>query len=371
MEHNKTYKDFYESQKVTILDKNIKMIKYLSVTTVVVLLIFLMLAIFFYDEEERRVLTTVFTFSAVLFTMVFCVCTFIIEKPVQNYKVRTIFIWFIMIAYMILVIYGNTFTIKNGRGVFFPLLLSILPSLLILRIRETLAYLVAATTLFIVLNLVYKEGDVRMVQIYIALGAFFISAPYNYAINKLRLRDLYNTYRYQVEAQIDVLTQLPNRRAFYEMSDELFKNQKFQSIAFFIIDIDALKTINDTSGHQAGDAMILKVAEVLRNYAIHNQYAVYRYGGDEFVACATNYNADRIMESLDELYQNIYTFNQNGGLKQDVELSLSIGVYYNDRVSKSREEMLSIADEALYMAKDKGKNQYVFLDDEALEESQL
>lgn len=150
-------------------------------------------------------------------------------------------------------------------------------------------------------------------------------------------------------ATMDSLTRLPNRRYFYEVILKKVMEENSQKVVF-MFDIDDFKHINDTAGHLAGDAVITQVAEVVSN-TIGKENLLARWGGDEF--CGIIYDngacADQMME---EFRQKISDMK----IREDGSVSISIGYVVVNRI-ENIDDMISMADRALYISKSKGKNQ--------------
>ena len=165
---------------------------------------------------------------------------------------------------------------------------------------------------------------------------------------------------YLTEARTDGLTQLANRRAFDAKIEEMFTAYRKggKSFALAIIDIDHFKTINDTYGHQSGDDVLRFIAAAFRQ-SFENAYMIARYGGEEFVLILPSpmrLAADRI----DALRKRIAKEHIDTDGKQ-LQIQFSAGL------SEPRQELVAAhmirrADEALYSAKNMGRNRVYFHD---------
>ncbi len=158
-------------------------------------------------------------------------------------------------------------------------------------------------------------------------------------------------------ARTDALTGLANRRYFYKYVEE---NRANQGMAVCFIDLDRFKQLNDTYGHQSGDAALLGVAELLRR--TFPKDFITRLGGDEFVvailgAVTVNDVKDRL-DALTEAAREFFLMDEclRG-------LSMSIGVAISEDEDTSLELLLKRSDEALYYSKTHGKGRYTFYDD--------
>lgn len=147
-------------------------------------------------------------------------------------------------------------------------------------------------------------------------------------------------------ARLDPLTQVSNVKTFYE--EMLTLETTEDSFAVLLVDVDDLKKINDTHGHQAGSAAIRSVANVLRK-ATRGSDSVARYGGDEFVVILRKTDRAGCQIAINRIRQVL----KNEVLPQapGVELSVSIGVAMSGEDGSTSEELLTVADEHMYSDK--------------------
>lgn len=143
----------------------------------------------------------------------------------------------------------------------------------------------------------------------------------------------------------DVMTGLYNRAYFEETILKLEANRK-DPISIVIVDLNYLKKTNDTLGHQAGDKLIRRVAEVL-NAAFDSEKIVARIGGDEFAIILQNTNEE---EANDYLRQIQMLVNLNNKYYREPELSVSAGAATSKR-NINLEKVISLADDAMYYNK--------------------
>ena len=162
----------------------------------------------------------------------------------------------------------------------------------------------------------------------------------------------------QEQANRDYLTKLYNRRYLYEMGNALFSSAKRNSIQIVIamVDIDFFKRINDTYGHDIGDMAIVSVAQAISR-SFRTSDIVARMGGEEFCIVAVNNDAPE--ETMNRLRLQIEKLAIPLDEKESIHLTVSIGV--STKLADSLDEMINHADEALYKAKQGGRNQVVLL----------
>ena len=150
---------------------------------------------------------------------------------------------------------------------------------------------------------------------------------------------------------IDELTQLKNRRGFFELAEQALKSahRDQQTMALFFMDLNGLKQINDTLGHMAGDDALRDTAQVLRN-TFRGSDIVARIGGDEFVALAHLHSELDVETLCARLREHQREFNASH--QRPYEVDLSIGATLVDEPAEQNlEEFIARADEAMYQEK--------------------
>jgi len=171
----------------------------------------------------------------------------------------------------------------------------------------------------------------------------------------------------QAEAQLkylathDYLTSIPNRYSFEEsLKKAVAKARRGKESALLLIDIDNFKLVNDTKGHAAGDDLLIIIASFIKRH-LRESDSLARLGGDEFGVLLEEVTVDEarlVAEKLRQITEeNNFCLLQYGCFN----LSLSIGFVLIDGALNSQ-ELLSLADTALYAAKEKGRNRVVLLD---------
>lgn len=155
----------------------------------------------------------------------------------------------------------------------------------------------------------------------------------------------------------DALTGLLNRPGIFDILHKQIQRAKRggYGIAVIMIDIDYFKTINDTYGHLAGDAVLCEIACRLTQSARSHEY-IGRYGGEEFLAILSPYNQEGALRAA-ERFRNAVAGKEIKANETFVSVTISLGVAVGAE-SKMLDEKLLLkkADEALYQAKHKGRN---------------
>ena len=159
-------------------------------------------------------------------------------------------------------------------------------------------------------------------------------------------------------ATYDSLTGLFSRREFMRISEiEIERSKRFhRHMVIMMLDIDHFKNVNDTFGHQIGDAVLKIVSDVLRkNLRITDQIG--RYGGEEFVIIKPETNMEQSKIVAEKLRNAIETVD----FPKVGKVTISCGMSeYNGKSSTSLEELIAIADKKLYEAKKSGRNKVAF-----------
>lgn len=167
------------------------------------------------------------------------------------------------------------------------------------------------------------------------------------------------------QATHDGLTGLPNRRVLLDALDELVVREPPARFAVLELDVDRFKLVNDSLGHPAGDALLVAFAARLRG-AVREGDLLARLGGDEFVVLAHRVedrdDAARVAERLQLALSEPISVQG-----QELRPSVSIGIALPAGGKVGATELLSRADTAMYLAKERGRDRCEFYDDELRE----
>lgn len=157
------------------------------------------------------------------------------------------------------------------------------------------------------------------------------------------------------KATVDNLTRLHVRRYFFQRLSELVKKarQREQPLSLLMLDLDHFKRLNDTYGHPAGDAVLRSAGKLLRSL-VRNVDVASRYGGEEFAVILPDADvevASRIGERIRAAIA-AHGFEHDGD-RHSVTVSIGIASLHED---ERRDHLIKRADQALYDAKDRGRN---------------
>ena len=155
----------------------------------------------------------------------------------------------------------------------------------------------------------------------------------------------------------DTLTKVHNRRYFDEKIESETKNSILNGtpLSLIIVDIDHFKQVNDTFGHTAGDQVLSKVASLL-NHSVRKDDTVARYGGEEFVMILPGAKLEVTSMIAERIRNQVETTRFEVGEGQ-IHLTISLGISnLPSHRARSQEELIKMADHALYQAKRGGRN---------------
>ncbi len=156
-------------------------------------------------------------------------------------------------------------------------------------------------------------------------------------------------------SESDPLTGLANRRSLERVFDEQFSDRAAGSVVLMMIDLDHFKAFNDRHGHQAGDRCLMEVArELERCLSSHGGHAA-RFGGEEFVAVFLERPTSDAAGVAEELRASLSRLAIPTGASAVCGVTASIGVVRTQR-PQTMGELIARADEALYRAKQNGRN---------------
>jgi len=169
-----------------------------------------------------------------------------------------------------------------------------------------------------------------------------------------RILELYEALRYQ--ASHDPLTNVLNRGAIFKcLKTEISRSERRQSpLGVGLLDIDYFKRVNDTHGHMVGDIVLCEVVHRIGS-ALRDYDTIGRYGGEEFLIIVPGVDESSVLEVFDRVKRSICQTDITTGEEAKLRVTVSIGVCVYTK-SIGIDNFISLADEALYTAKEEGRN---------------
>jgi diguanylate cyclase (GGDEF)-like protein len=173
-------------------------------------------------------------------------------------------------------------------------------------------------------------------------------------------------FRHKTAAMIDPLTGIANRRAFLQASDDMMRQQgsEERSVSVILFDLDHFKSINDRFGHALGDRVLQIFADTVRiNLRPTDIFG--RLGGEEFAACLRNVGAEYTVALADRIRGD---FEKAAAIIAGTTIggTVSVGLVVSQQAPFDLHALLGRADQALYAAKERGRNRVELAGDEAL-----
>ncbi len=164
----------------------------------------------------------------------------------------------------------------------------------------------------------------------------------------------------QIASMTDELTQLSNRRYIINLINARISEKSLTGTHVLMLDIDHFKKINDTFGHSKGDDVLKRISSLLKS-RFNPEHAVARLGGEEFLLAVNHRDTETALEIAETLREAI----ENMAWREDtLKATVSIGVY-QVKDDDTLEHILHCVDEALYAAKNNGRNQICMYIEEA------
>lgn len=232
----------------------------------------------------------------------------------------------------------------------------------------TLINLVVGSTLFYSINQFYlnlSPNDFLATTVSARIGIFMMAlAPLTVALISHNRSTLFNQLRHHVD--YDNLTQAMSRRNFLESTLNrlrLIKPHK-KPFALLMIDLDYFKRVNDTYGHQIGDSTLQHFVKITQQ-TLRQQDLFGRLGGEEFAIFLGDIQPPEALKVAQRIQENLEKSPLILPDQTVLIIRVSIGLLHHNESNENLEELLGRADQALYKAKELGRNQ-VYVYNEAL-----
>lgn len=194
--------------------------------------------------------------------------------------------------------------------------------------------------------------EIVSVLLYICIQILIVNNAFSliWIVNSTLNSDL------ETQARLDPLTKMLNRRAFNDEINKELARSKRESLTFSIImaDIDHFKGINNSSGHLAGDSILISFAKIVTdNLRINDVFA--RYGGEKFLILLPNTEKKYAAETAERI-RKVVEINNHHFNGKDINYTVSLGVTAFDIDAQNKDDLFEHVETALYEAKTRGRN---------------
>ena len=318
--------------------------------------------------EERQTLIDALRFGVILPT---CVAMLLVTYTDLYSR------WFTRVAQIVLPLHSICFIVfdalmhKQGYSLSSMMPLLVLAPYLLFSMLQAQALQTSAMVVVIYALGGYLgglESGQRMFDLFIVLFSAALGVALHYSLQKAVRHNYLSTQLMSESLNRDALTGIHNRRMFDDHATRLWQQAMRTEVpvALLMIDIDHFKAFNDHGGHQAGDACLVKVAGMLSRAARRPLDLTARYGGEEFAVLL--YDIDRA--GVEEVCRELHTNLANLGVTHPAfsggrSVTISIGAAcVRPLPGRHVEGLIQLADEALYTAKERGRNRTVVMDRE-------
>lgn len=261
---------------------------------------------------------------------------------------------------------SGTMLFRQGNSAMMVGLLVVVPFLLLDQLWRFYTFQIAATLLFCVLSFYMKTFEIALVDVLNTVGFTILACvvgTYNIRLKMSALRARALIIR---QRDTDQLTGLSTRGAAETVIANWLETGQ-GTAAFFLLDIDYFKSINDSLGHLKGDQVLVESARQMRDL-FRRSDCVARFGGDEFLIFMTNVSDVSWLFEKAEALNGVLCQTVTEG-EQSITVSASIGMTLCTP-GESFDDIYGRADRALYAVKEQGRNGYRFYDS-SMEQSHL
>ena len=208
------------------------------------------------------------------------------------------------------------------------------------------------------------KSDDEEIALFLKSGANdFIKKPFSKEEFSCRINNsieaLENIQEITNQAIRDFLTGLYNRRYFFKEVSKYFNDaiENGESFSIAMVDIDHFKKINDTYGHDTGDKVIVKLADLLRSETSKDDI-VARFGGEEFCILLKDISSEKAIDSMERIREKVENSVMFSDKDKEIRYTISIGLATT--YENTLDDTVNEADMHLYSAKEGGRNQVVY-----------
>lgn len=335
----------YHAIETRLYERNHKSLRDVCFFTMILGFIFLILILFKVMPQRMLVPYCYLTVISLVFFLVF-------NLPfTKSIKTGKIFLYiYLYLLFFFTTLLGTKYSLYSTFAVFFNVMIVFLPTLFIESPSRAIVIIISNVIIFDLMVLHYKTGIVLVSDLTNSLIFGLLAIYCNFRITSMIVKQFAYERKIEKEKNYDGLTKIMNK----EYSEKMIKDALEHHIpgCLLIIDIDHFKQFNDNYGHSYGDEVLYKVAQGLKEI-FRDEDIIGRFGGDEMIVFMYRANVDNAKAKAEDYRERLKVV-----FKDKSPVTYSIGIASSDETFQY-ETLLNNADDALYFAKDHGRDQVV------------
>ena len=340
---------YLREEREEIASSNLSTLRYASLFTVVLLIVLLVLAFLFIRDWTP----SPFHLAFLPVSIAVCAAAWFAKNASSPRRSAVLCTLFQAVVYLFIVLI-DTLGGPDAPTSFVQIACVALPSLFVLPAAITYGLLAAAEALYAILVLTTKNPFIAQYDIYGMIAGIFFALCVSQLVMASRLHAHELKLRFEAMSKQDTLSSLYNKRAFFDAARAYFeKRNPESSCSLSIIDIDDFKVLNDTFGHDMGDKVLSRTGDILMELYRPTDL-IARFGGDEYLVLADRMTDENIIRRrYDELSVRIA---EEAAAISGMTITFSMGTVHTHDQDVDFSKLFQQADEALYAAKEAGKN---------------
>lgn len=345
---------YFREARGEITEKNLQLLKTLSLITAVMLL-------FFYLLTPLIIRGWTITPQHLLFLpaalTVYLIAVFYQKRGRLSSRVVTGLCLLFGAVLFVFIILIDVLPNPNTPSSFMPVLCIALPVLFILPFHQIYTLTLLFESVYIILVSLLKTPQMGQYDIFDSVVGVVFSIAVAQTIIRLRIQDHEIRLKYKQLSTQDTLSGILNKKACEEEAEHYLRSRDpSASCMMIILDIDDFKRVNDSLGHYTGDVLLRRIGDMLRE-TFRATDIIGRFGGDEFmVLIKESSDKDALEEKCRAIQERLLRFSPEDS---PIQVKCSIGGVLVKRQEADFASLFKQADDAMYEAKRRGKNRYV------------
>ena len=239
---------------------------------------------------------------------------------------------------------------------FMPVLCVALPTLFILRFRQTYPLMLIFEVIFVIAAYSWKSPFIARYDVFNSVVGVAFSVTVAQTVMRLRVQDHEVRMKYEQLSTRDSLSGILNKKACKETVEHYLRaHNPNTTCVLMMLDVDDFKSVNDQLGHYTGDILLRAIGELLTE-TFRSSDTVGRFGGDEFIVLMKQTADRKVLETKCELLRE--RLQRAVSAEHTFRVTCSIGCVIVDGQEADYDSLFRQADDALYQAKAAGKNRF-------------